>query len=153
MRYILALYVFLLCGCGLKPVPQYDPPTVEMLWGLYIETDEFIDLLSDSVGTLGAKYESKKAFYKAMDRKLRRLDFQVNTIPNNTISDSLVRNIRAVVIGTGECRSDGISLQDIHACDLVGSPLNKSILESRRGSVERAFRAALLYENEKKRIK
>lgn len=154
MRYTLALIASFLCGCALfKPVANYDPPTAETLMQLYVETDDFIDLLVDSIGTPGAGYERNKPFYKVMDRKLRRLEFRVSSIPHNERSDSLVKTIEAVVIGRGVCDSTAKSLQGVHACDLLGDPLTRGVLASRRISVTRAFRAALLYENEKKRLK
>lgn len=110
-----ALTFLLFSGCLTFPsVPTYDEMTDKNLTALQQATDDFIVKLATESNPTARTFQTNQAFYIDADKQLRHLEFRANSIPNNTQTVKLVEDIRAVILGRGQCSAHGTSLKDLH---------------------------------------
>ncbi len=150
---IVILCVLLIAGCtSVKLISDYDETTDKYLTEIQQNTDDFIETLIQQSGTDEAAFSRHQDFYEEIDRKIRRLEFRVDSIPNNKKTIDLVTDIRLVILGEGKCTEDGTSLRDIH-CTPSNSDKGPSVaaLEICRRNINQTISAALALELAKKR--
>jgi len=90
-------------------------------------------------------------FYDEIDKDLRALEFRVNSIPDNSRTVELVKNIRRVILES-ENKDEPTSLKDIHMLKQNKEKgIDKSTLEVTRRNINQTISAALSLEIAKKR--
>lgn len=141
----------LVAACAdIRFISDYDEETDRSLTSIQRKTDDFIDKLIRDHGTEEASLEKNESFYKGIDTDLRRLEFRVASIPDNTHTEDLVGNIRLVILG--DPNNPENSLYDLHKLrrdpDHGVSPV---VLEPARRAINTAISAALRLEIAKKR--
>jgi hypothetical protein len=151
-HWVAILCAILLAGCaGAKLNSDYDEVTDKSLTTIQQKTDDFIETLITQSGTKKAAFGKHQDFYTDIGQQLRRLEFRVNSIPKNDKTIDLVKKIRLVIIGDGQCTAEGTSLRDLH-CMRVSKEKgpSASALANCRLNVNKAISAALSLELSKK---
>jgi hypothetical protein len=151
-HWVAILCAILLAGCaGAKLISDYDEVTDKSLTTIQQKTDDFIEMLITQTGTKKAAFSKHQDFYTDIGQQLRRLEFRVNSIPKNDKTIDLVKKIRLVIIGDGQCTAEGTSLRDLHCmrASKEKGP-SASALANCRLNVNKAISAALSLELAKK---
>lgn len=142
----------ILSACStVRLVSDYDEPTDKALTALQKSTDEFITKLINAAPSDANAFDKHTKFYDDSDQQLRQLEFRVSSIPKNGQTVKLVANVRAVLLGEGQCTTDGASLRDLHCIpeNKEKGPSKVSLLINQR-SVNQTIGAALALELAKK---
>jgi hypothetical protein len=142
----------LLAACaGLGRISDYDEPTDRALTALHQHTDDFLVLLIAKAPSDANAFAKHQAFYDEADQRLRRLEFRVASIPKNGKTVKLMENVRASLLGEGQCSAEGTSLKDLHCMpeNLAKGP-SKTALQIARRNVNQTIGAALALELAKK---
>jgi len=150
--WVAILCAILLVGCaGARLISDYDEWTDKSLMTIQQKTDDFIELLITQSGTKKAAFSKHQDFYMDIGQQLRRLEFRVNAIPRNDKTIDLVKKVRLVIIGDGQCTAEGTSLRDLH-CMRTSKDKGPSAtaLANCRLNVNKAISAALSLELAKK---
>jgi len=142
----------LILGCTtVRLISDYDEATDKALTALQQSTDDFITKLIAEAPSEKNAFDKQKDFYDDADKQLRRLEFRVNSIPKNSQTITLVKDIRAVLLGDGKCSTEGTSLKDLY-CNpegLARGPSKQSLQVAQR-NVNQTIAAALALELAKK---
>lgn len=142
------LYITLLFGCAtVRLISDYDEPTDIALTAIQQTSDDFIAKLIAEAPSDKNAFAKHEQFYHDVDQQLRRLEFRVAAIPKNTQTMKLIGDIRASLLGAGDCSAAGTSLRDLH-CNpegLANGPSRRS-LEITRRNVNQTIAAALALE-------
>lgn len=113
--FFISLLLSFLAGCaGVKLISAYDEVTDRSLSDIQQKTDDFIVDLISKAKTEDAAFDRHHDFYEGIDRDLRRLEFRVSAIPNNSRTVKLVQDIRAAILGDGTCSPTDSSLRSLH---------------------------------------
>ena len=140
----------LLASCSsISFISSYDEPTDKALTEIQQSSDDFIGKLIAHASTEDNSFAKHQIFYQDADQKLRRLEFRVTSIPSNMKTVKLVEDIRAVIVGSGDCNPEGASLRDLHCSSTRLGP-SKAALEISRRSINQTIGAALALEIAKK---
>lgn len=149
---LVALVAINLSACtSVQLISYYDEPTDKALTALQQSTDDFIAKLIENAQSEKNAFQKHENFYKEVDKQLRRLEFRVSSIPKNSKTKKLVKNIRDAILGEGKCTKDGASLRDLHCLpeNTTKGP-SKLALEISRRNVNQTIGAALALELAKK---
>lgn len=153
IRHCLCTLTFLaLSGCfTLSLTSRYDEVTDKELTALQQSTDDFIVKLATEPNPKARAFETNQDFYTDADKQIRHLEFRVNSIPDNAQTIKLVKDIRAVILGNGQCSAEGASLRDLHCMpqNLIKGPSTTSLTIQQR-NINQTIGAALALEIAKK---
>ncbi|MGY2185206.1 hypothetical protein D3C81_103480 [compost metagenome] len=148
----LVLALSWLSGCVMLPsVSQYDEVTDKQLTALQQSTDDFIVKLATETNPKARTYQANQTFYVDTDKQLRHLEFRVDSVPDNTQTITLVKDIRTLILGSGQCSPEGTSLKDLHCMpsNQIKGPSAQSLVAIQR-QINIAISAALKHEIYKK---
>lgn len=147
-----ALALLLLSGCSIAPLTsKYDEVTDKNLTTLQQSTDDFIVKLASESNPKARTFQANQNFYSDADKQIRHLEFRVTSIPNNTRTVKLVADVRAVILGSGQCSAQGTSLKDLHCMpsNQTKGPSPAALVIVRR-NINQTIGAALALEIAKK---